>query len=117
TQIQRDPIQPRRKFRLSLEAGQRPVRTEERVLTDVARVLLPTENAIRQGIDRPLPSHDELIEAVHVAQPGPGDKLLISARHQQGTNSPSACKTVATFARSSRDDHTAGQRAAPPAGR
>jgi len=44
-QIQRDAIQPRRKLRLPFEAGQRPVRTEERILTDVARVLFATENA------------------------------------------------------------------------
>ena len=49
TEIQRDPVEPGRKLRLSLEAGQRPIRAQERVLADVARILFPSRERDTPG--------------------------------------------------------------------
>ena len=55
-QIQRDAVEPGRKFRVPLEAGQRAERAEKRLLGDVARVFLASERAIRKGEDRAAPT-------------------------------------------------------------
>ena len=81
-QVERNSIKPGRELRLPLEAWQRPERPEKRLLTDVACVLLAADDPVRQGVNRPFPSQDELIETVHVAAPRAGDELLIGPRHE-----------------------------------
>jgi phosphoglycolate phosphatase-like HAD superfamily hydrolase len=85
-QVQRDAIQPGREFRLALEAAQSAERAEERFLADVARVFLAPDGAIREGIDRPFPAQDELVEAIQVAGPGLGDQFFVCRRHRNGAH-------------------------------
>ena len=66
-QIQRDPVQPRRELRLAAKPRQRAKRAEERLLAHVSRILFATDRAVREGIDGPFPSQDELVEAVGIA--------------------------------------------------
>ena len=80
-QIQRDAIQPGRELGLASELRQSAKGPEKRLLADVARILFPTDRAVSQGINRPLPSKDELIEAVLVATHRAGDKLFVGRRH------------------------------------
>ena len=56
--------------------GQRAERAEKRLLAHVARVLFAADGAVREGIDRPLPSQDELVEAVDVAPRSSGRRAL-----------------------------------------
>ena len=54
---------------------------EERLLTYVPRILLTTDDAIGQGINRPFPSEDELIETLGIAANRFGDELVVGQRH------------------------------------
>ncbi|MNC85310.1 hypothetical protein D3C83_09010 [compost metagenome] len=83
-QIQRDPVQPGRELRFALEAGQRPVGPQECFLADVAGVLLASDDAVREGIDRPFPSQDELVEAVDITPSRAMNELLVRARDLLG---------------------------------
>src|SRR5262249_1955742 len=80
-QVQRDPIEPRRKLRLPLEAGEGAECTEERLLADVARILLAADDAVRQGVNRAFPSEDELVEAFGITAHRSGDELVVGKRH------------------------------------
>ena len=82
-QVQRDAIEPGGEFRLALEAAERAERTQERLLGDVASIFLAADDAVRQGIDRPLPAQDELVEAVQVAPSRAGDQLFVGRGHQR----------------------------------
>ena len=77
TEIQRDAVEPGREFRLALEALEGAEGPEKGLLRDVARVFLPAEDAVGQGIDRPLPAQHELVEAVEIAPYREGDQLFV----------------------------------------
>src|SRR6185436_12360154 len=96
-QIQRNAIQPRRELCLPLEAWQRAECAEEGLLTHVPRVLLAADDAIRQGVNRPFPSEDELIEALGVPAHRAGDELVVGQRHvwSRGPSGPVSIKTAA----------------------
>ena len=83
-EVQRDPVQPGRELRLSLEPAERPERAQKRLLRHVARVFLAADDAVRQGIDRPLPAQHELVEAVEIAPHRAGDQLFVCRRHPDG---------------------------------
>ena len=59
-----------------------------------SRIFLPADGAIRQGIDRPLPAQDELVEAIQVAGPGPCHQFFVGRRHRDGAHF-SQIKTLA----------------------
>ena len=54
---------------------------EERLLDDVTGLLFAPDDAVREGIDRPLPSQDELIEALRVAAHRQRDEFFVGSRH------------------------------------
>jgi hypothetical protein len=58
TQIQRDPVQPRRKLRLALETGERAECAKEGFLDNVTRLLLTADGPIRERVNRPFPAKD-----------------------------------------------------------
>jgi hypothetical protein len=80
-EVERDAVEPRRELRLALEAGQRPESTQEGFLDDVPGVLVPADDPVGQGINRPFPSKDELIEAIRIARDRPGHELFVRPRH------------------------------------
>ena len=82
-QVQRDSVEPRREFRLSAKARQCAERPQEGLLADVARVFLASDRAVREGIDGPFPSQDELIETVGVAADRSRDEFFVGPRHAE----------------------------------
>jgi hypothetical protein len=63
-QIQGNPVDPGRKLRLAFERVQAPIRTEKRLLTNVARILVPAKRPVREGVNRPFPAQDQLIKTL-----------------------------------------------------
>src|SRR5262249_25424282 len=88
TQVQRDPVDPGGELRLPAEVLDAAERAQERLLHDVARFLFPADDAIRQGINRPLPAQYKLVEALHVAAHRASDELLVGPRHQVVAGQP-----------------------------
>ena len=52
------------------------------ILDDVSRLFFPPDYAVRQGVDRPLPAHHELVEALDVTPDREGDEFFVGPRHQ-----------------------------------
>src|SRR5262249_1009547 len=52
-------------------------------LAHVARVFLAADDAVRESVDRALPSKHQLIKAVGIAPDRPGDELFIRPRHAE----------------------------------
>ncbi len=80
-EIQRDSVEPGREFRLALESRECPKCPEEGFLGDIPRVLIAADNPVRQGIDRPFPAQNQLVEAIYIALHGPGDELFVGRYH------------------------------------
>jgi hypothetical protein len=76
-QVQRDTVQPRRELRLPLESRERAERAQKRLLDDVARIFFAADRPVREGINRPFPAEDQLVEAVSVAINGPSNELFV----------------------------------------
>jgi hypothetical protein len=76
-EVQRDAIKPGGEFRLAFEPLEGTERAQERLLRHVARVFFPADDAVRQGIDRALPAHHQLVEAVEIAPHRAGDQLFV----------------------------------------
>src|SRR5206468_7842314 len=80
-QVERDSIQPRGELRLPPKPRERAESPKKRFLADVTRVLFAANRAIREGVDGPLPSEDELVEAVGIAADRSRDELFVGPRH------------------------------------
>ena len=76
-QVERDAVEPRREPRLPLEAADGAERAQERLLADVAGVLLTPQRAVREREDRPLPADDQLVERARIAAGGQRHELLV----------------------------------------
>jgi hypothetical protein len=60
--VDADPIEPRRKRRVAFETAQPTIRPDEPVLSEVARVLVATGEAVAELIDLPLMPGDDDVE-------------------------------------------------------
>src|SRR3954462_5541374 len=67
TEVQGNPVDPGRELRLAAEVLDAAERPQEGLLDDVPGLFFAADDAVREGIDRPLPAQDELVEAVYVA--------------------------------------------------
>ena len=88
TQIQRNPIQPGRELRLSLEALEAAEGPQKGLLTNVASIFLATQDAIRESEDLSLPPYDELVEGVCISIGGQRYELfvgLVALTHDTGS--------------------------------
>ena len=79
-EVEGDAVEPRRELRLALEALEGPERAQERFLADVASVVFTADRPVRQGVDRPLPAANQLVEAVDVAVHRSHDEFLVGDR-------------------------------------
>ena len=55
-QIKRNPVEPRRELCLAAKTGKRAKCPEKRLLAHVSRIVLATDRAVRERVNRPLPS-------------------------------------------------------------
>src|SRR4029077_9050809 len=83
TEVERDPVEPRRELGLAPKAWQRAERAEKRLLAHVSRVLFATDGAVREGVDGAFPSQDQLIETVGIAANRFRDELFVRPRHAE----------------------------------
>ena len=76
-QVEGDAIEPGRELRLALEPGERAKGAEKGFLADIPRVLVAPDDPVGQGINRPFPAEDELVEAVSIARDRAGHELFV----------------------------------------
>ena len=77
-EIDRDARQPGPEGRFSAEAAQSTVRSQERLLGDIVRVLVAPEEPIGEAVDTLAMTHDQLVECRLVALQEPRHEPFVS---------------------------------------
>ena len=79
--IQRDPVEPRRKFGLPpkfLDSAKSP---KESFLAHIPRILLASDHSVGKGKDLAFPTPNKLVEAVRVTSNRECDEFFVSPLH------------------------------------
>ena len=105
--VDRDAIQPGAERRVPLEGVQGAVRAQERVLCEIARVLVIVHEAITDLIDLPAMPLDQHVERVRIAREALPDQCAASSVVVIGSPAPrdrpdAACRCSAILEESDR---------------
>src|SRR5262249_15417023 len=87
--VQSDPVKPGGEFGVAAEFPQVPKRRQKSLLANVARVLVTSEHAQRQPVNRPLPSSHQQAKRVGLTGECPLDDLIVAEFHNSiGASDP-----------------------------
>src|SRR5262245_18447086 len=79
--VQGDPVEPGREFRVTAELPQVPKRRQKSLLANIARVLVASEHAQRQPVNRSLPPSHQQAKRVGLTGECPLDDLIVAEFH------------------------------------
>src|SRR5262245_34813009 len=80
--VQSDPVKPGREFCVASELPQVPKSRQKSLLANVARVLVTSEHAQRQPVNRLLPSSHQQAKRVGLTGECPLDDLIVAKFHK-----------------------------------
>src|SRR5215813_8162410 len=84
--VQSDPVEPGRELGVAAEFLQVPKRRQKSLLANIARVLVASEHAQRQTVDRPLPSSHQQAKSIGLTGERPLDDLIVAEFHILNSN-------------------------------
>src|SRR5262245_27814912 len=79
--VQSDPVKPGREFGVASKLPQVPKGSQKSLLANVARVLVTSEHAQRQPVNRPLPPSHQQAKRVGLTGECPLDDLIVGELH------------------------------------
>src|SRR5215475_11128234 len=80
--VQSDPVEPGGELGFAAKLAQVPKRRQKSLLANVARVLVASEHAQRQPVNRPLPSSHQQAKCVGLTGECPLDDLIVAKFHK-----------------------------------
>src|SRR5262249_17850276 len=87
--VQSDPVKPGREFCVAAELPQAHKRRQKSLLATLAPVLVTSEHAQRQPVNRPLPSSHQQAKRVGLTGECPLDDLIVAEFHNSlGASDP-----------------------------
>src|SRR5262249_22688864 len=79
--VQSDPVEPGRELGVTAELLQVPKRRQKSLLANITRVLVASEHAQRQPVNRPLPPSHQQAKSIGLTGERPLDDLIVAEFH------------------------------------